>query len=59
MFAVMVLSLSKKSFQPLRCHLQISSGETAAMPIHDIYADQNREMHFRDLDRRSVTIPID
>jgi hypothetical protein len=59
MFAVMVLSLSKKSFQPLRCHLLISSGETAAMRIYNIYADQNRETRFRDLDRRSVTIPID
>jgi hypothetical protein len=59
MFAVMVLSLSKKSFQPLRCHLQISSGETAAMPIHDIYADQNPETRFRGIDRRSATIAID
>jgi len=58
MFSVMVLSLSKKSFQPLRCHLLISSGETAAMRIHNIYADQNGETRFRGIDRRSVTIAI-
>ena len=29
------------------------------MRIYNIYADQNRETRFRDLDRRSVAIPID
>jgi hypothetical protein len=29
------------------------------MRIHNIYADQNGETRVRDIDRRSVTIPID